>query len=372
MKRLALLAVLLPVSAAEVQRVPLTLNFGDFQSPAEWAYPAGGGGGRLPAVVLIPGSGPYDQDFTVRGFDGKLKSAIFKDIADTFAGQEIATLRYNKHYVSAPGQVDAQKFYTRADLNLFLQDAEVALAAALNNPRVNPRQVFLYGWSEGSTIAAALAAKHPELAGLIVQGPVTLPWRQTFEAQFNDVQLPYLRQIAGTTLTDEDFAKLVTGEGGLVAKNVALYLADPQAARQQRYVINPALDADKDGQLQIDAEVVPGFQKVLDDAFKPQGFFNIYAPGRALPSVTQQAPNLKLPLMVLQGENDANTPAKYLGTLTDALAAAEVSATVKLYPGLGHTLGPATSLLQDDFAPIAPQPMQDAANWIQARAAQLR
>ncbi|GAA5511759.1 hypothetical protein Dcar01_00472 [Deinococcus carri] len=342
-----------------------TLNFGDFQSKAEWTFPQGKGG-KLPAVLLIHGSSPADMNFTVMGQDGQVKSAIFKDLADTFAAQGIATLRYNKHYVSGPGQVDYPSFYTKADLNLFLQDAEVALEALKKNPRVDPKKVFVYGWSEGSTVAAALVAKHPEVAGLIVQGPVVLPWRPLFEAQFSEVQLPYLRSVVGGALTNADFVRLVTGKGGMVAKSAALYFTDPAQAQQGKYVINPQLDTDGDGQLEVDREVVPGFQTVLNDALTPQGFFSIYAPGRALPSVTAQVPNLKVPVLVLQGANDANTPTKYLGTLEQAFKAAGREATVKVYPGLGHSLGPAASLIDDDFRPIAAGPMRDAASWIKS------
>ncbi|GMA14827.1 alpha/beta fold hydrolase [Deinococcus metallilatus] len=347
----------------QAERVTTTLNFGDFQSKAEWTYPQGKSG-KLPAVLLIHGSTPADMNFTMLGQDGKVKSAIFKDLADAFAAQGIATLRYNKHYVSGPGQVDYQSFYTKADLNLFLKDAEVALRGVEQNPRVDPKKIFVYGWSEGSTVAAALVARHPEVAGLIVQGPVVLPWRQLFEAQFNNVQLPYLRSVVGGALTNADFAKLLAGKAGLVAKNAASYFTDRVQAQQGKFVINPLLDTNKDGKLEVDSEVVPGFQAVLDYAFTPQGFFSIYAPGRALPTVTEQVPNLKVPVLVLQGANDANTPAKYLGTLEQAFKAAGRDATIKVYPGLGHSLGPAASPIDDDFRPIAAGPMRDAANWI--------
>ncbi|QII19614.1 alpha/beta hydrolase [Deinococcus wulumuqiensis R12] len=69
---------------------------------------------------------------------------------------------YNKHYVSGPGQVDYQKFYGQADLNTFLKGAETALNAMKRDPRVDPRRIFVYGWSEGSSVAAQLVRDHPE------------------------------------------------------------------------------------------------------------------------------------------------------------------------------------------------------------------
>ncbi len=61
------------------------------------------------------------------------------------------------------------------------------LRAAEADRHVDAHRVFLYGWSEGSTVAAALAASHPELAGVAFQlagvafqGPVDEPWRDVF------------------------------------------------------------------------------------------------------------------------------------------------------------------------------------------------
>lgn len=362
---LALLpAALIATSAAQGTRQAATLNFGDFQSAAEWTFPAGTA--KVPAVILIHGSTPFDLNSTVLNPDGTVQSAIFKSLADSFAKQGVATLRYNKHYVTGPSQADVQKYDRKADLNLFLSDAEVALRAAQHNPRVDQRRVFVYGWSEGSAVAAALAVKHPELAGLIVQGPVLLDWRALFQQQFELVQLPYLREMVGRRLKSGDLPALARGAAGRVARSIGFYLSDPARPAGQPG-INPLLDLDKDGQLDLDGEVVPGFQKVLDAAFSGGGVFNIYAPGRALPSVTEQLPMLKVPLLVLQGETDASTPATNLTKLRAALKSLSLDATIKLYPGLGHSLGPASSVNTDDFQPIAAQPMQDAAAWMLTR-----
>jgi len=40
--------------------------------------------------------------------------------------------------------------------------------------------------------------------------------------------------------------------------------------------------------------------------------------------------------------------------------------TLKLYPGLGHSLGPASSVLTDDFTPIAGAPLADLTRWLDA------
>ena len=61
---------------------------------------------------------------------------------------------------------------------------------------MDAKRIYVYGWSEGSTVAAALVAKHPEIAGLIVQGPVALTWCETLLFQMLEVGVPHLKSLA--------------------------------------------------------------------------------------------------------------------------------------------------------------------------------
>jgi pimeloyl-ACP methyl ester carboxylesterase len=53
------------------------------------------------------------------------------------------------------------------------EDAEAALAALVDRWLVKPRDVYVYGHSLGAAVAIDLAAKHPELGGLIVESGFT-------------------------------------------------------------------------------------------------------------------------------------------------------------------------------------------------------
>jgi pimeloyl-ACP methyl ester carboxylesterase len=75
-----------------------------------------------------------------------------------------------------------------------------------------------YGFSEGSVIGAALAARHPELAGLILQGAVARPFRELFRDQARLVGVPYLRSFAHNgQLTRSEIEQAIAGPGGRVA-----------------------------------------------------------------------------------------------------------------------------------------------------------
>lgn len=355
----------MPAPRGGIERVNTTLNFGDFVSKAQWTYPAGASG-KLPAVLLIHGSSPADMDFTFTTQDGKVLSHIFGDISQGLSNQGVAVLRYNKHYVSGPGKADYQSFYAKADLNTFLKDAQTALNAMKANPRIDPRRIYVYGWSEGSTVAAALVKANPDVAGLILQGPVTLPWAELFDKQLTDVQVPYLKQVVPGGLTDKNLRQAMSGPGGLVARDGVMFALKPEGIASGKFELNlDAYDQNKNNVVELDSEFLPGARfalKYLMDS--PQGFLNMYSPARALPATTAQAPFIKVPVLILQGENDASTPPKYLNLLTDAMKKNGVPTTIKLYPGLGHSLGKTPSIVQDSFQPIELQPINDTAAWI--------
>jgi uncharacterized protein len=368
---LVLLGMGFALAQPTIERQALTIDFGDFQTKAELSLPASSSG-ALPTIILIPGSGPEDMNATIFGFgpDGQpvKLSSIFKDISDDLNLKGFAALRYNKHYVTGPGQFDVQAFYTKLDLNQMLKDAEKVLEAAKANARVDAKRIYLYGWSEGSTIAASLVTKHPEVAGLIVQGPVALSWRENFLYQVLEVGLPYLRGFATSGgVNDAALQKALAGPGGLVAKGIANYIGDPTAFQMGKIAINPQLDTNKNGTLELETELTPKvFDGVIDAGFS--SFFSIYAPGRALPTLIEGAPNLKLPVLVLQGANDANVPMRGTNALETALkTAGNTDVTLKIYAGLGHTLGPASSLSDDNFRPVSRVPLEDLSNWLMAQ-----
>ena len=351
----------------------LTIDFGDFQSQAELTYPEQGDG-PFPTVILIHGSGPEDMNAAIStfGLDAKpvLPFPIFKNISSYLSKNGFAVLRYHKHYVTGPGQADFQKFYTKLDLPQMLSDAERVLETVTANSKLDKTQVFLYGWSEGSAVAATLAVEHPELCGLIVQGPVTGPWRDLFLYQLLEVGLPYLRQASmDERVTVATLKQLQTGSGGLVAKSILNYLGDPIKFQQGTLAVNPALDTNKDGMLEPSELTPEAFAKILDDLLSPRGYLNIYSSERALPDVTQQAANLKLPLLILQGAHDASVPvcgAKVLGAALKK--GGNLDYTLKVYPGLGHSLGETGSVITDNFQPIAQPPLEDLVGWLRAHA----
>lgn len=53
------------------------------------------------------------------------------------------------------------------------EDAEAAWQYLITQRRIQPEEIFVYGHSLGGAIAIELASRHPEMAGLIVEGSFT-------------------------------------------------------------------------------------------------------------------------------------------------------------------------------------------------------
>jgi uncharacterized protein len=362
MKRFLLTVLILIQSFAAAQSVSsqdLTLKLGNFDSKAQLTYPSKPKG-LLPAVLLIHGSTPMDMNASVQ-WNGQTVSSIFKQLSDGLSQRGFAVLRYNKRYVTSVGQVDLAAYYGLR-LQDFLSDARVALRALQTNVLIDPSKIFVYGWSEGSPIAAQLALENPSIKGLIVQGGVAYSYAKTFQQQFPRVGIPYLSQFAKNGLINiEGVVKALTSNGGLLAVSQAFYLLD-QTSTQAKPKLNTFMDKNKDGSIDLELEAKPLVNEWMRDA--PDSFLGIYASALALPGLIQLAPKLETPTLILQGENDANTSSDGARALDRALKNVHI---LKLYPSLGHSLGEANSVIDDRFRPMNSQPIQDVADWIEAQ-----
>lgn len=143
-----------PPQPEPVQPGQLAVRTGDIELPATLVVPEGDG--PFPAVVLVHGSGPNDQDETIGA------NAPFRDLAGGLAGHGIATLRYVKRTRQSPQSP------IRTVQEEVIDDALSALALARSQPGVDPERVFLLGHSLGAYLAPRIAKDDPAIAGVIM------------------------------------------------------------------------------------------------------------------------------------------------------------------------------------------------------------
>jgi len=137
--------------------------------------------GKVPAVIIIGGSGPVDRDGTV-GENGQNKP--YKDLAEGLTRAGFAVLRYDKRVVNYHYEVDE---YMRTTLkDEYFEDVQWALQWIRQQPQVDPYRIFLLGHSLGGVIAMIMAQWFPLIKGVIM---MATPGRYMDELQIYQYRL---------------------------------------------------------------------------------------------------------------------------------------------------------------------------------------
>ncbi len=235
---------------------------------------------RAPAIVLVHGSGPNDQDETI----GPNKP--FKDLAWGLATRGVVVLRYDKRTRVNPAGVRTQKEE--------VEDAAHAAVAFLRaRPEVDPSRVTLLGHSQGGYLAPRIAKDDRGIARLVILGGSTRPLEDSILDQL------------------EYFAKLHPGDK---TKDAV------EAARRLKSAVESAA-------LKRDDDVPTPFGTSIPGAY----FLDVrgYQPARV-------AAQLRIPMLVLQGERDyqVTVDGDYSGW-KEALGR-DKRATLRVLPSLNH------------------------------------
>ena len=341
---------------------PLTLDFAGTPSKAELLLPVGPV--RAPLVLLIQGTGLEDMNGSFVSFGGGMVKGSLGTLAHTLAAQGYAVMRFDKRFAGAAltsQGAAANTAYGKLTMRDLFADTCTALNAASAQPGVDASRVYIYGWSEGSVLATTLALE-VKARGLIVQGPVVNDYASIFARQFERVGVPYLATYAQDgKLGLRGLMASFQGSGSTLAKVQGQLLFD-RTSSLDHPVLSTYLDRDHDGMIDLKAEALPAIAGYYR-ASVPQE--PMYAPSTSLPPLGTLAPQLKLPMLILQGNNDANIDPRDAQELDTALTkAGNADHTLKIYPGLGHSLGKAASVTQDDFAPMEGGPVNDVVAWL--------
>lgn len=117
---------------------------------------------KVPALVLLQGSGPTDRDSNQPPV---LRTDLLRQLAEGLAQKGIATLRYDKRgmHANAPGlPTDPKDYAAYFDWHRFVDDAYAAYAFLRAQPSVDLHKTGIAGHSEGGMIALDLAARLQE------------------------------------------------------------------------------------------------------------------------------------------------------------------------------------------------------------------
>ena len=230
------------------------------------------GEGPRPTALLISGSGPIDRNSDSK----KMKLGVMRHLAEHLSRSGISTFRYDKRGVG-----ESSGDYLAAGLYDNVDDAQAALDLLWTNPGVDPGAVFVVGHSEGAIIATELAARNPQLAGVVLlagtaaTGDEVLRWQAAQVAPTlppfvrfllkvfrQDVLRSQAKRLAQLAATTEDTVRIQLGK--VNAKWFREFLGhDPSDSLRQIACPVLALTGSKDVQVNPDdtkriCELVPG------------------------------------------------------------------------------------------------------------------
>jgi hypothetical protein len=160
------------------------------------------GAGPSPAVVLIHGSGPNDED------ESFPPNKTFKDLAWGLASRGVAVLRYVKRSKHAPAGVTTIK-------EEVLDAAHEAIELLRRTPGIDGRRVVVVGHSQGGWIAPRIAAENPAVAAIVSLAGTTRPLEDVVldQAIFFASRDPKNADLQGKIAKAQAFKRLVSDPG---------------------------------------------------------------------------------------------------------------------------------------------------------------
>ncbi|HEV2340756.1 MAG TPA: alpha/beta fold hydrolase [Candidatus Acidoferrales bacterium] len=295
----------------------ITVSDGQWQLPGTLALP--NGKSPFPAVVLVAGSGPEDEDETI----GSNKP--FKDLAWGLASRGIAVLRYTKRtkQYGVKSSADPDTFTVKDE---YIDDARAAVALLASNPEIEPKRILLAGHSEGGYLAPRIAAGDPRITGIAILEGNTRP----IEKLILD-QLHYEASLGGPNAAQIE--KMIPG-----AEKAAAQMESP--------------------------DLKPGTTVNIIGASLPASYIldlRGYDPAAV-------AAGLKIPILIVQGSRDYQvTSADYSGW--QKALAGHANATFKLFPDINHLMisGAGPSSPQEYMEPnknVAAEVVDAIASWV--------
>ena len=278
----------------------ITIPASGFTVAGTLSRPSASDAPRLPAVVLVGGSGPADRD----GFTAGVP--ILGQIAGALADAGFIVVRYDKRGIGQSGGRAES-----AALNDYAEDARAVVKFLEARKDVDPKRLAIVGHSEGGIVALIAASKDKRIgAAVLLAAP-------------------------GMTGTD-----LILAQQKHLLDRMKITPEERQAKIDTQKKINDAVVSGK-GIDELPADV----RRTVDNA----EFQSLLAsdPEKLMKDVRQ-------PLLIVQGELDTQVEpknAELLASLAARRKKAPPAEVVKV-PGVNHLLAAATTGEVDEYASL--------------------
>ncbi|MER7850757.1 alpha/beta hydrolase [Kitasatospora sp. NPDC096077] len=314
--------VLVPAADREISfTADGTTAYGTVHIPAHRA------GQRLPAALLLPGSGPTDRNGDE---PPALTPGTLAAIADTLGADGVLTLRFDKYFTGRTGPGAYQGDPGRLDLPAFTRQAAAAYDTLREQPEADRHELLVVGHSEGGLQALLVARTvRPAPAGLALLAPQDERLLDLLSAQL-DGQLD--QAVAAGQVTAEAARANRAG--------IAAAVADFRAGRPT--------EADTAG-------LLPPLAGLLNALFGPNNARFVRSDDAVYPPDVARQVRPGTRVTVTCGTADANVPCAGVPPLLAALARAHTTGPgLRTLDGLDHFLHPAGTPVNDRaLAPAA-------------------
>lgn len=314
--------------------------------------------GRVPAVVLISGSGPQNRDEELMGH------RPFAVIADALARAGIAVLRYDdRGFGASTGSFESA---TTID---FASDADVASEWLKKRDGIDPDRVGLVGHSEGAMIAPIVAAwqnagdapLHPIAFTVLLAPPA--------ESGGATVVRQTARMYEVVGLDKDGIEKASRAQEALLAAVVADGRDAGELARLAETLVRSQF-ALSGGSSATDQQVRGLTESALKQLDSPwMRVFIALDPAGALART-------EVPTLAMWGAKDVQVvPGPNRALLESIAARAGARFDMRVLDGLNHLFQPATTGLPDEYGAIEitfdPAALAQMVEWISAKAGSL-
>lgn len=299
--------------------------------------PAHRPGRRLPAALLLPGSGPTDRNGDQ---PPTLTPHTLALIAGVLGDQGVLTLRFDKYFAGETGGGAYATDPGRIDLAAFIRQADAGYRLMARQTETDPAKLMVVGHSEGGLTGMLVAnSVRPRPVGLALLEPQDLRLLDLVDLQLGE-QLD--AAVAAGQLSQQVSAGNKAGISAVIAEFRAGRPTDTSA-------------------------LLPGIAALFDQSLFTAANSNYVRTEDALypPSVAAEVAR-GTTVLVTGGTEDSNVPSATLGPLVSALHRAGTRGPgLVVLPGLDHYLHPAGTPANDQvLAPSAVAALRSFANRV--------
>ena len=129
---------------------------------------------KVPAAVFVHGSGASNMDEKI------FRLTPFRDLAEGLAERGVASIRYDKRSFAHGRKMRGQTITVKEET---VEDAILAAELLRQDPRIDPRRVFIVGHSMGAMLAPRIDAEGGDFRGLILMAGTPLRMEEVMVRQ---------------------------------------------------------------------------------------------------------------------------------------------------------------------------------------------